>query len=148
LKYHCATAKTIAVTRNVISPLIAQEMKDILTSLNFLTIITDASNRKSDKMLPILARGFHPQEGVKTFCLSLHLITDETALTITEKILETAREWDITKKIIGFAADNCVTNFGGLNRGGSNNVFALLKSRLHHGLIGVGCSSKEYDFLL
>lgn len=51
------------------------------------------------------------------------------------------RSWDIKDKIICFAADNCNTNFGGANRNGTNNVFAVLKQKLQRGLFGIGCSA-------
>lgn len=33
-------------------------------------------------------------------------------------------------KLISFTADNTNSNFGGMNRGGNNNVYAILKGGL------------------
>jgi len=37
------------------------------------------------------------------------------------------------------AADNCNTNFGGVARNGTNNVYHILQQKVGHGLIGIGC---------
>lgn len=54
--------------------------------------------------------------------------------------MRTAEEFNISKKIVAFAGDNAVVNFGGVTRGGENNVFARLKVTIPH-LIGVGCAA-------
>jgi len=42
-------------------------------------------------------------------------------------------------KCIVFAADNCNTNFGGMRRAGTENVYSLLNREMQKDLIGIGC---------
>jgi hypothetical protein len=112
-----------------------------LKSANFITVITDTSNRKHRKLLPILARCFIRDKGVVTFKLHIKEIKDEKSDTIAKEIIESAREWKIEEKIVCLAADNIVTNFGGVTRGGSNNVFHRLKSNYGRELLGIGCNA-------
>lgn len=48
--------------------------------------------------------------------------------------------YNIEKKLVGYCGDNENTNFGGLNRGGKNNVFYRLKS-INSEIIGIGCGA-------
>lgn len=109
--------------------------------MNFVTIITDTSNRKSNKMLPVIVRGFTDTEGVKLYKLAVNLITNETSETVGNTLLKTSADWNIREKIIGFGGDNCKTNFGGVHRNGKNNVFYRLKDELQRELVGIGCSA-------
>lgn len=109
--------------------------------MNFVTIITDTSNRKSNKMLPVIVRGFTDTEGVKLYKLAVNLITNETSETVGNTLLKTSADWNIREKIIGFGGDNCNTNFGGVHRNGKNNVFYRLKDELQRELVGIGCSA-------
>jgi hypothetical protein len=80
-------------------------------------------------------------QGVKTFKLDVKEITDEKSDTIANAIIESAKNWGIEKKIVALAADNIVTNFGGVTRGGSNNVFHHLKNNYGRDLLGIGCNA-------
>lgn len=108
---------------------------------NSITLLTDTSNRKHVKLLPILARCFDEEKGVQTFKLNVKNIPGEKSETIASELSSSAKEWGIEKKIIAFAADNVVTNFGGITRGGTNNVFHRLKSSLNSNLLGIGCNA-------
>ena len=101
--------------------------------------MSDTSNRKSDKMLPVMIRGFDTEESVRTFKLSVKIIPNKKSETIRKKLLGTGKDWKLTEKIVGFCADNCVTNFGMINRNGNNNVFHRLKSELKREIVGIGC---------
>lgn len=116
-------------------------MKDAIKDLNFLTLITDTSTRKYKAILPVLVRGFSDTDGVKIFKLSVNLVTNEKSETIGNSMMSTSTNWNIVDKIVGFGADNCNTNFGGVHRNGQNNVFNRLKQLLKHGLVGIGCSA-------
>jgi hypothetical protein len=109
--------------------------------LNFVTLITDTSNRKADKMLPILVRGFSEDEGVLVYKLEIKFIPNETSGTIGTELLGTGKDWKIVEKVIAFAADNCVTNYGGVNRNGEKNVFVRLKRELGRDIVGIGCAA-------
>jgi hypothetical protein len=125
----------------VIAPQIKLEVVRSLEKLKFVTLITDTSNRNAEKMLPILARGFDDEKGVVVFKLEIKTVTDEKAATIEKELIDTAKEWKIQEKLIGFGADNCPTNFGGEKRNGKNNVFARLKLWLVPEIVGIGCSA-------
>lgn len=114
-------------------------MKEKLSKMTFISVLCDASNHKAIKMLPVLIRGFIPEEGIVVFKLEIAIMTNETAKTITEKVMNAIRKYNVTAKVACFVADNCNTNFGGFARGGQNNVFYLLKEKLGRKLIGIGC---------
>lgn len=90
-KYSCSRTKTAAVITNIISPLICDQVKEILSSLEYLTIITDTSNRKSNKLLPIIVRGFSETIGIVNFKLTLKSIPNETSETIAMSVYETGK---------------------------------------------------------
>jgi hypothetical protein len=137
--YQCAKTKSAAIATNVIGPMITEEVKSDLESMSFLTLMTDASNRKDVKLLPVLARGFHQEKGILIYKLEVYFIDNEKAVTICDLIIKTAEKWNIKNKIVGFSADNCNTNFGGPRRNGTNNVFSLLKQKIGRDLFGLGC---------
>jgi hypothetical protein len=110
-----------------------------MEKLRFISLITDTSNRKSDKMLPVMARAFDEEQGVQIFKLAVKLIPNERSETIGKELLVTGKEWKVTDKVVAFGADNCVTNFGGVNRNGENNVFHRLKKELGRNIVGIGC---------
>lgn len=138
-KFSCGATKTSALVRNVISPEIEINVMKTLEKINFVTLITDTSNRKADKMLPVMVRGFDEEKGVQIFKLAVKLIPNETSETIAKGLLEIGQQWKVTEKVVAFGADNCVTNFGGVNRNGDKNVFSRLKKELGREIVGVGC---------
>lgn len=88
-----------------------------------------------------MARGFDQEKGVLVFKLAVKLIANEKSETIGSELMGTGRSWNIADKICAFSADNCNTNFGGVNRKGENNVFYRLKQELGREIVGVGCAS-------
>lgn len=138
-KFRCSRSKTAVLITNVIAPIITESMKKDINKMSFVTLMTDASNRQDVKLLPVLLRGFIPEQGIVIYKLNIEQITDERAVTICDVLVKTAADWNITEKVIAFGADNCNTNFGGVERNGDNNVFALLKKYLGRDLFGLGC---------
>lgn len=57
--------------------------------LKYVTLITDTSNRKAVKMLPVMVRGFDPETGVKTFKLAVKIVKNETSETVGNELVET-----------------------------------------------------------
>ena len=108
----------------VISPEIEREVRKALEKIQFVSLITDTSNRKADKMLPVMVRAFDLENCVRVFKLAVKLISNEKSETIGREMLQTGKDWKIIDKIVAFCADNCVTNFGKVNRNGENNVFS------------------------
>lgn len=137
--YRCKSTKTAALVKNVIAPIITTQVKQDISKMNFITLMTDASNRQDVKLLPVLLRGFLPGKGVLIYKLEIKRIENERAVTISDILHETASKWSLIDKIVGFGSDNCPTNFGGPNRNGENNVFVLLQGKLGRNLFGLGC---------
>lgn len=55
--------------------------------------------------------------------------------------MSVVKEHNLDKKVVGLCGDNCNTNFGGVKRGGNNNVFVRMKNVLGreiNGIIGCG----------
>ena len=70
-----------------------------------------------------MVRCFDEEKGVLVFKLAVKIIPNETSETIGNELVGTGMDWKVIDKVIALAADNCVTNFGGVNRNGENNVF-------------------------
>lgn len=63
-KFSLGRTKCAAIIESVIGPLIDKNVSSKLENMNFVSLITDTSNRLNVKMLPIVARGFDPETGV------------------------------------------------------------------------------------
>lgn len=74
---------------------------------------------------------------VKLLCL--RELPGETSDQLNNYVVEVLDKYNISKKIIGLAADNTNTNFGGMKRKGTNNLFTKLTNSCGKSLIGVGC---------
>lgn len=125
--------------KNVIAPFCIQQIVNSIQSIQFLSVATDASNHGSLKLFPILIQFFDYKTGINSKLIYLDQLPNETSETISTYLINTLNKFDITKKCIAFAADNCNTNFGGINRLGEKNVFNKLNVGLGKELIGIGC---------
>ena len=65
----------------------------------------------------------------------------ETSDIIATSIYEILCKYNVQGKVAAICADNANTNFGGLLRKGTNNVYAKLKDQLQKPIIGVGCAA-------
>ncbi|KAF0692998.1 protein FAM200B-like, partial [Aphis craccivora] len=133
--------KTKCIITNVFLPYAVNVLKKDLFKCNFVSIMTDASNHNSQKIIPILVRYFLPDKGVKNNILEFNELPGETASLLTQYISSILHEWGIESKVIAFSADNTNCNFGGVARNGKNNVFYKLKEIFNKDLIGVGCAA-------
>lgn len=140
-KYSCARTKTEAIVCNVLSPLAMEELRNDLDQVHFLSVYSDASNRKEIKLFPIVVRYFLGRKGVQVKLLELKNQPGETSDIICDYILDTLRANNLLQKFLSFCADNTNTNFGGKNRKGKNNVFCKLNKVLDREVIGVGCAA-------
>ena len=140
-KFRCKRTKSEAIINNVIVPLSIEWLKQELETITFISVITDTSNHKSTKMVPIMIRFFHSKKGVLVRLLEVLSVPNETSNVMTDAIEKTLTKYEVIDKLIGFAADNCNTNFGGLDRNGQNNIFQQLKNRLDQNLFGIGCTA-------
>ena len=106
---------------------------------NYLSIATDASNHASQKNFPVLLQYFEKETGINIKVIDIQTLTDETANTIYNFLSSTLEKHNISSKCIAVSGDNCITNFGGKQRTGTNNVFSKLKTNGLPNLIAIGC---------
>lgn len=141
-KVTCNRTKATAIATGVLSPLSVEELKSDLQDVPFISVATDASNHGSTKLFPLIIQYFDVKKnGITTKVLEIEITKNETSDTITELIITQLRQHDLLSKCIAFAGDNCNTNFGGIERYGTNNVFHKLKENLNPNMVGVGCSA-------
>lgn len=138
----CNRTKATAIAKNVLSPLSIDELKNDLTDIAFVSVSTDASNHGNVKLFPIVIQYFNKEkDGMTSKLLEIEVTKNETSDTVVEIILQQLRKHDLLSKCIAFSGDNCNTNFGGVNRAGTNNVFYKLKDKLNKNIVGIGCSA-------
>ena len=111
-----------------------EEHHQELDQINFVTVSIDASNMKEVKLVPIVVRYFLPESGVKVKLLEFKSVPGETAEILSEYLLSVLDQTKLKDKLIGFCADNCSTNFGGVNRRGHNNVFYKVRITINETL--------------
>lgn len=116
-------------------------LKDALEDVHFVSLSTDSSNRGNKKILPVMVRYFSFDEGVQCKLIDLFRLDDETGETVFNQIDKVIEKFGLESKFACFGADNCVTNFGGVNRRGEQNVFGRLKEKFGDKLIGMGCNA-------
>jgi hypothetical protein len=138
-KLTSARTKTEAIVNNVLSPLIFTMIKSETENIPYISVATDGSNHGSTKLFPVLIQYFDCKKGVTTKMIKLGDLKNETAVTIATYLEETLRNFNLFEKCVAFSADNCNTNFGGINRKGNNNIYALLKQKTGRDIIGIGC---------
>ncbi|KAL4126106.1 hypothetical protein QTP88_010335 [Uroleucon formosanum] len=138
-KFTSARTKTREVAVNVIAPFAVQLTIDDLKTVDFVSILVDASNHKAIKLVPVIVRYFSPTTGVRNKILEFSNLPGETADLIHNQIIKVLNSFNLTEKIISYSADNTNTNFGGLQRKGKNNVFIKLKETLNKEILGMCC---------
>lgn len=140
-KFSLGKTKCEAIVLNVIAPLAHVELKEQLLKANFISVSMDASNRKDIKLVPIVVRYFNTNSGIQVKLLDFKSVPGETSEILTNHLYSTLLENNLEKKVVGFCGDNCNTNFGGVNRAGTNNVFHRLKTSLGRDINGIGCGA-------
>ncbi|KAK4887178.1 hypothetical protein RN001_003449 [Aquatica leii] len=110
-----------------------------LNEILYVGVSTDASNHNSVKMFPILIQYFDQHSGMKIKVVDLQSITGETSEMVSEMLISSLEKLKLTEKCIAFSGDNCNTNFGGMRRTCTNNIFFRLKAKFNEKLVGVGC---------
>lgn len=140
-RFTCARTKAEAIAINVLSVDAYDNLRDELESVSFVGIGTDSSNHGATKLFPIVVQYYSRTKGLQTKALEMKSLTNESAETISNYLMETLENANLTSKCVAFAADNINTNFGGAARKSSgNNVLSKLKNSLSPGLYGSGCS--------
>ena len=98
-----------------------------LDQVNFVTVTIDASNLKEVELVPIVVCYFLSETGVKVKLFEFILVPEETSETSSQYLLPVFYQTGLKKKLIGFCADNCNTNFAGVKRREQYNVFFKVK---------------------
>lgn len=140
-KFACARTKTEAIIKKVLYPYAMENLNIRLQSVSFISAFSDASNHKDIKLFPSLIRYFDSKFGVQIKILDFVSLPGETAELISNSIIEILTKYDLTKKLVAYCADNANTNFGGVARKGTNNIFSKLNNSLEQSIIGVGCAA-------
>lgn len=91
-------------------------------------------------MFPILVRYFHQSDGVKVRIIDFSSEKGSTSEILFDLLENSLTAYSIKEKLVAYCGDNENTNFGGLNRGGQNNVFHRLKA-INPEIIGIGCGA-------
>lgn len=126
---------------DVLAPWILDDVKNDLADVSFITVTTDTSNHTNIKMFPIVVRYFSIKNGVSNKVIETADLRDEKATTMVAQIERACEQFNVLEKVIGFGGDNAPANFGGLTRGGQNNVFALMRARFKNCSYGLGCNA-------
>ncbi|XP_060835436.1 uncharacterized protein LOC132929545 [Rhopalosiphum padi] len=140
-KFTCARTKAESIVLNVLAPFAMQQIYKEIENINFATIMIDTSNHKNLKIVPILIRYFKPNSGIQIKVFEVTNLKGETANILSTYIIESLKKHKLSDKIVAFSGDNCNTNFGGVLRKGSNNVFSILNNNLKTNIFGVGCAA-------
>jgi hypothetical protein len=128
-KISSARTKTEAIVNNVLAPYSLKEVLKIINdnNISFIGVCTDGSNHGAVKIFPILIQYFDKNFGIKHNLIELKSLPNETNEKICNLLIETLENISLLSKCIAFSGDNCNTNFGGVDRRGTNNVFYRLQ---------------------
>lgn len=121
-KFSCARSKSNVTIKNVLFPAV-KELFGELKEINFVSILSDASNHKAENLYPIAVQYFHSKYGVQVKLLNLSTIKGETSEIISTHMMKIIKCSNLKNKVVGISADNTNTNFGGLKRRGKENIF-------------------------
>ena len=100
----------------------------------------DALNIKEVKLVPIVVRYFLLESGVKVKLLEFKSVPEETAQILSKCLLLVLDQTKLKDILIGFCADNCNTNFGGIKKRGQNNAFYKVKNNVKRDFVGIKCT--------
>jgi len=59
--------------------------------------------------------------------------------------MDVLKKYNLSVKIVAFLGDNCNTNFGGVERKGIKNVYAIFNENLKTNISGIGCAAHILD---
>jgi hypothetical protein len=114
---------------------ILQELKEVC----FISVLIDSSNHLDKKLVSMIVRYFHAEEGVMVKVLELVNLGGETSDMLLSYVLEVLQKLDLLEKVIAISADNTNMNFGDKKRKGKNNLYYKLQEKTSNNLIGIGC---------
>lgn len=86
----CARTKTEAIVNGVLAPHSLLKINETLKEIPFVSVATDASNHKAEKMLPVVVQFFNLDgHGIETKLLDLSALPDETSETVAQLLVDT-----------------------------------------------------------
>lgn len=142
-KFSCGKTKTRAVV-GVLADWSDINTRTNLSGVRHVVISCDASNHKAVKLLPVLVRYCIFKEGAVNIInnvLDIYDLKCETADAICDVVMKTIEKYDLTKKVIGYLADNANVNFGSIARKTDGNVHAMLEKKLKRQIMSIGCGA-------
>ncbi|KAF2900321.1 hypothetical protein ILUMI_05867 [Ignelater luminosus] len=140
-KFPYARTKSEAIIKRVLAPFAFDALTQELETSHFVSIFSDASNRKDIKLFPTLVRYFNTQNGISIKIIDVTSAPGETAEIISNLLLKVLDKNNLRNKLLAYCADNANTNFGGVSKKGNKNVFNKLKQNVPQKLIGIGCAA-------
>lgn len=138
-KVHCGRTKAEAIVENCLAPksveIVLEEMETSTESSLPFAILSDASNKGSQKLFPIAVRYFSVKNGIQNKLLDFIENNDESSSSITTSILTTLDKCGLKiSDISSYSADNASVNYGV-----HNSVHKKLLD-LNTGLIKANCN--------
>lgn len=140
-KFTCGRTKAHAIITNIFAPDLLLSLQKQLEAVHFIAIFSDASNHKDQKLFPILVRFFDKKTGVNVKIIELASLPGETSDLIFNYLKGILKNNNLESKLAAYCADNANTNFGGLQRKGTKNIFFKLNESLNQSILGVGCAA-------
>ena len=139
--FSCSKTKANAIFRGVLAPHSREKTLNEFKGARYCTVHFDCSNHGEVKMLAILVRFYDCRLGAQTRVLDIISARRETAEILAEQLWKVIEEFGLKDKIVAICADNASTNFGGVTRGGHNNILERISnnSQCLHSLFGIGC---------
>lgn len=135
----CGHTKSRAIAKNVFAKYFMELILADMSKTPFISVVTDASNHGASKLFPLLIQYFDYSKSIQTKLINLEALPSETSDEIFGYIKNSLEKLGLLEKVIGFAGDNCNTNFGRLARQGVQNAYSKLKACTEKQLIGIGC---------
>jgi hypothetical protein len=139
-QFTCSKSKCRAIAVNVLAPHAEEIMSNEINRSRFITLFTDASNHNDIKLFPVMGRYFLPLEDLHVKALDVRSLPGESSELIVGLLNDNISKYGLQNKLAAFSGDNAKVNFGGVTRGGHNNVFSRLRQTYPH-LVGIGCAA-------
>ncbi|XP_074838051.1 uncharacterized protein LOC142004355 isoform X2 [Carettochelys insculpta] len=140
-KFSSAPSKSEAIIRSVLAPLSTEELQCDLEKCSFITLCVDASNKKGQKLFPVLVRYFHPDSGIHTKIIDFSSLPCETPEVQCEFLYQLIEKHSLGEKLVGLCANTANANFGGAKCAGNNHVWRKLQVKLGKKIFGIGCGA-------
>ncbi|XP_074857908.1 uncharacterized protein LOC142017138 [Carettochelys insculpta] len=140
-KFSSARTKSEAIICNILAPLSTEELQCDLEKRSFITLSWDASNKKDQKLFPVLVRYFCPISGIHTKIIEFSSLPCETSDVQCEFLYQLIQKHSLSEKLVGICVDNTNSHFGGAKHAGKSNIWQKLQIRLGKEIFSIGCGA-------